>query len=261
LFGVTWLQFVLFLLSLGMALLTLIIPKSKHLRSLFWILNTYLHWIKPVQLEALDHILTSAKQGDPDSVVAAFDSYCYNKFIMMNLGDIKGVIVDKVIEKLKPKVAVELGSYCGYSTIRFASKLPPGGILHSVDPDPLGHAISAKLLNFSGVVDRVKPWYGFSGDVLKKLAADGMVIDFLFLDHVKELYLPDLQLALSLNLLREGSVVVADNVLFPGAPEYREWIMKHPSFVTEVHTTFAEYTYSIRDELLVSVFVGKNKSK
>jgi len=179
----------------------------------------------------------------------------------MNVGDVKGLIVDKVLQASKPKVAVELGSHCGYSTIRFAAQLKQGAMLHSVDPDPLGHAVSAKLIDFAGVSDRVKTWYGYSGDCLKTMARNGMVIDFLFLDHGSSHYLPDLQLALSLNLLREGSVVVADNVLYPGAPEYKAWVLKQSFFKSEVHSTFVEYSKTTRDEVLVSTYLGKDKMK
>lgn len=176
----------------------------------------------------------------------------------MNIGDVKGAIMDKALQGMAtpPKVLVELGSHCGYSTIRIASQLKAGQMLHSVDPDALGHAVSAKLITFAAVGDRVKTWYAYSGDVLRKMAEEGMKIDFMLLDHVKELYLSDLQLALSLNLFREGSVIVADNVLVPGAPEYKAWITKQSNFRTEVHSTFLEYSKSIRDEVLVSTFLG-----
>jgi hypothetical protein len=47
------------------------------------------------------------------------------------------------------QVAVELGSYVGYSTLRFARvlrKQAPSATLYSVDPNPLGHAIKLSFL-------------------------------------------------------------------------------------------------------------------
>jgi len=41
-------------------------------------------------------------------------------------------------------------------------------------------------------------------------------IDFLFIDHVAPLFLSDLKVIEAHNLLKKGSVVVADNVLIPG---------------------------------------------
>ena len=49
-------------------------------------------------------------------------------------------------------------------------------------------------------------------------------VDFVFLDHAKEAYLPDLLRILEAGWLHPGSVVVADNVRFPGAPKYRRYM-------------------------------------
>jgi predicted O-methyltransferase YrrM len=38
------------------------------------------------------------------------------------------------------------------------------------------------------------------------------------------MYLPDIKLIESLNLLHTGSVVLADNVIRPGAPEYMAYM-------------------------------------
>jgi len=90
------------------------------------------------------------------------------------------------------------------------------------------------------------------------MAADGIVIDFILIDHVKELYLPDLQLMLSLNLLRKGSVIVADNILMPGAPDYKKWVLAQKCFETTVHSTFVEYSKTIADEVMVTTYLGKD---
>lgn len=40
---------------------------------------------------------------------------------MMNLGDLKGKELDKVVKSKDPKLLLELGTYCGYSAVRFFS--------------------------------------------------------------------------------------------------------------------------------------------
>ena len=59
-----------------------------------------------------------------------------------------------------------------------------------------------------------------------------------------------------LKLIRKGSVIVADNVVTPGAPEYRKWILNREDFETEIHNTKLEYTRHTRDEVLVSIYLG-----
>jgi catechol O-methyltransferase len=53
-------------------------------------------------------------------------------------------------------------------------------------------------------------------------------INMLFLDHAEELYVSDFKLCEQLGLLKKGAVVVADNVVRPGAPEYRELVRGCP---------------------------------
>lgn len=113
------------------------------------------------------------------------------------------------------------------------------------------------MLDHSGLLGpKVKNELAYSNDILNKIAANNETIDVLFLDHVKELYMADTMLAVKLGLLKPGlSLVVADNVIAPGAPEYRKWMLANKEFETIVHETLLEYTHSVRDEVLVSKFL------
>ena len=51
-------------------------------------------------------------------------------------------------------------------------------------------------------------------------------IDFLFVDHAKELYLPDVQQLERGGFLRAGSAVAADNVVFFRLDEYRRYMQQ-----------------------------------
>jgi predicted O-methyltransferase YrrM len=64
---------------------------------------------------------------------------------------------------------------------------------------------------------RVRDEHGFGGDSL----------DFVFLDHDKDAYLPDLQRSRDEGWLHPGSVVVADNIKLPGVPAYRSYMKDH----------------------------------
>merc|ERR1712224_788290 len=133
----------------------------------------------------------NTKRGDADGVVAAIDEFCWRE-PTMNLGDVKGAIVDAAFRQKAPKVAAELGAYLGYSTIRFARMLQQNAVLHSVDPNTMGEAVKRSFIYQAGVTDRVVCYHGFSGDFIAQCARDDTKLDFLFIDHVKELYLKDL---------------------------------------------------------------------
>lgn len=236
--------------------------------SLLHLMNYFGMSLMPLQVRVLEYVLQNAKQGDVDGIISKIDEFCW-KSPTMNVGPVKGKLVDDALASLvanvgndsgnSAQILVEFGSYLGYSTLRLAKmlkKTAPNAVLYSVDPNPLGHAIKTTLLQHAGLLGpQVRNELAYSSDVLKRLASEGKKIDFLFLDHIKELYLSDTQLGEGLGVFKPGvSLVVADNVVSPGAPEYRAWMLANKNFETDVHKTLLEYTHHTPDEVLVSKF-------
>ena len=52
----------------------------------------------------------------------------------------------------------------------------------------------------------------------------------------------DLQLLESHGLLRKGTVILADNIIYPGAPEYLEYVQGSEKYNTEVIHSTLEYS-------------------
>jgi len=205
--------------------------------------------------QLLRHIVEKAKEGDPESVLKAVDDFCYSTSLMMHVGDVKGRILDELVSRHKPKVAVEFGAYCGYSAVRTGRLLPPGGHLFSIEFNPLFAAIATKVVEFAGLSDRVTVVIGSAESQLPLLRTKHNVfhIDMLFIDHWKDLYLPDLRRVEEQGYLRKGSVVIADNILFPGAPEYAAYVRNSPRYSSEFFESTLEYTASVKDGIEVSV--------
>jgi catechol O-methyltransferase len=84
-------------------------------------------------------------------------------------------------------------------------------------------------------------------------------VDFVFVDHDKAAYLPDLERILGERWLHPGSIVVADNVRFPGAPQYRAYLkeLQDKSWRTIEHDTHVEYQSLIKDLVLESEYLGE----
>ena len=58
--------------------------------------------------------------------------------------------------------------------------------------------------------------------------------------------------------LKKGSVVVGDNVLTPGSPEFRQYLKEHTDdFATTEHISNVEYSNYILDIVTESVYKGK----
>jgi len=145
------------------------------------------------------------------------------------------------MEKVKPKTVVELGGYLGYSAILFADTMrrshPSAQDLRvwSLEKNAGFASIAEKLIGIAGLSGIATVVVGSAEESLKKLKNEGKLVkaDMVFLDHAEELYVADFKVCEELRILREGSVVVADNVVRPGAPEYRALVRGHPALKSE----------------------------
>ncbi|OWY96042.1 hypothetical protein PHMEG_00033792 [Phytophthora megakarya] len=150
---------------------------------------------------------------------------------MMNIGETKGGIVDEEIRKKNPTVMVELGAYTGYSAREVADK---ESHYYSFEFSPVYAARVREIVDIAGLSDQVTVYEGpFSEqyDVLR-----GKQVDMYFIDHDKSVYLADLKLILSSGTLIPGSLVAADNVVMPGAPDYLKFIESSSQFSEVRHT-------------------------
>lgn len=198
-----------------------------------------------------EHPQLPSMRNNPDAICAAIDEFAAQTDFLINIGPDKGQKVAALIAETKPVVVVELGGYVGYSAILFGKALrdahkaaapteggeqeaAPRPVLWSLEADPVFAGIVMNVVDLAGLGDVVKVATGRAADCLARLKQEGKLesIDMLFLDHVEELYHVDLQVAESLQLLKKGSHVVADNVLRPGAPEYRKYVRAHPKLET-----------------------------
>ncbi len=158
---------------------------------------------------------------------------------------------------------MELGTYCGYSALRTIRASPPHARLVTIELNPSNAAIARAILAHAGIADRVSVVVGALGDGGKTLATlrDELgfrpgKVDFVFADHAKDAYLPDLRLILREGWLRPGAVIVADNIKIPGAPAYRAFMRTNEGrlFRTTERDTHVEYQTFLKDVVLESEF-------
>jgi catechol O-methyltransferase len=94
-------------------------------------------------------------------------------------------------------------------------------------------AVASQLVELAGLRDIVRILIGSSDELLVELVRGQKEIDqieMLFLDHWQELYLPDLWLLEEMGVLaQDKSLLVADNVIMPGAPKYLDWVKASPA--------------------------------
>eukprot|EP00435_Cladocopium_sp_Y103_P072005 s192_g39.t1 len=222
------------------------------------------------QFDCLEHVMKNVKQSTNSDrlsrVIDLVDDYGWNRGFLINVGDVKGEVVEDTLQArvqsgAPVKLVLELGTFVGYGTLRLARQLnaTKGVELITVDPDVMAYTISSSLYEQAGVREQISMKTDYSYNVFQELKDQQKKIDFLFIDHVKQLYLSDLKLALQMDLLAPGCVVVADNILAPGAPDYKEYMLTGEGskiFQTEVHRLHVEYWRSFPDEVTVSKYLG-----
>src|SRR6201996_9155560 len=213
---------------------------------------------------AVEYVLKHARAGDVDDVLATIDRFAYDKSLLINVGDEKGALLDDAVRRADPKLALELGTYCGYGALRIARAAPHAHV-YSVELAEANAANARQIWAHAGVADRITCVVGTisdGGHTLDALAAEhgfaADTLDFLFLDHDKNFYLADLHSILDRGWLHAGAIVVADNVRVPGAPKYREYMRQQQGgqWTTAEHKAHLEYQSLVSDLVLVSEYLG-----
>jgi catechol O-methyltransferase len=212
------------------------------------------------------HVLAHARPGDLDDAIRVIDDFCVTRSVMINVGDEKGEILDRAVQRASPSLLLELGTYCGYSGLRMARMMPADARLCSIEFNPANADIARRIWTHAGVGDRLTVVVGTLGDggttidrLRRELGFSEGTLDFAFLDHDKDAYLPDLQRILGERWLHPGSIVVADNVKFPGAPKYRGYLQGEEgrTWRTVEHDTHVEYQSLLKDLVLESAYLGE----
>jgi len=206
----------------------------------------------------------NARPGDIDDALSVIDRFAWQKALLVNIGDEKGLLLDAAARRAAPRLVLELGTYCGYSALRIARAAPTARVL-SVEATAANAEVARRIWTHAGVADRVSCIVGTIGDggaTLDALERDPGVgagaVDLLFIDHDKKAYLPDLLAILERGWLHPGSIAVADNVRVPGAPEYHAYMRDHEgrSWRTIEHRAHLEYQTLIPDLVLESEYLG-----
>jgi catechol O-methyltransferase len=98
----------------------------------------------------------------------------------------------------------------------------PDSHIYSFDIDPDMHSLAKSLIDHSGLSNRITLISSTiqESEISEKIKGTA---DLLFLDHEKDLYEVDLDWCMDNGLLKSGSVVLADNIRYPGAPGYVKW--------------------------------------
>ena len=160
------------------------------------------------------------------------DQYSGQKEFLIGLGEDKAKKLAEMIASDKPGVFVEIGGYVGYSAVLAGAAMRqynPNAQVWSLELDKDFATIIEEVADFAGLTDIVRIVVGSASESLNAMKADGRIQqpDMYLIAHVEDLYVSDFQTIESLGCWKVGAVVIADNVVRPGAPKYREFVREH----------------------------------
>jgi predicted O-methyltransferase YrrM len=162
--------------------------------------------VRPEQAEYLERLLP-ANAG----LLAEMEAYAAEHRVPIADREVARFL-EITARSIRARRVLEIGMAIGYSVIHLARGLAEGGELVTIEPSEEMIARSGEYVARAGLSERVRVERGFALEVLPRLA--GETFDLVFLDAMKEEYAQYLEL--SLPMLREGGVVVVDNLLWGG---------------------------------------------
>ena len=129
----------------------------------------------------------------------------------MASGHIQGRLLKMLVEMMRPKNILEIGTFTGYSAICMAEGLQEGGKVYTFDVNDELEDFTRKWIEGSPVADKI--CYRI-GSALDEAPALGVTFDLVFIDGDKREYIEYYQMAMG--ILRTGGWIIADNTLWDG---------------------------------------------
>ena len=126
-------------------------------------------------------------------------------------GHLQGRFLAMLSHLVRPRIAVEIGTYTGYSALCLAEGLAPGGMLHTIDIDPHLPPMVARHIAAAGYADRITTHLRTALEVIPTLPAP---FDLVFIDADKPAYPAYFDAVV--DRVRPGGLIIADNVLWSG---------------------------------------------
>lgn len=129
----------------------------------------------------------------------------------MASGHLQGRLLKMLVQMIRPKNVLEVGTFSGYSALSMAEGLEADGHLYTFEIDDEQEDFTRQWIEGSAVADRIT---FIIGDAISEAPRLGVTFDMVFLDGDKRTYVEAYEMALG--VLRPGGFIIADNTLWDG---------------------------------------------
>ena len=164
------------------------------------------------ETEQLDNYIEAHCDPEPD--------YLYRLYRATNIhtihghmasGHVQGRLLKMLVEMIRPKNILEVGTFSGYSALCMAEGLDDDGRLYTFEINDEMEDFTRPWIEGSAVADKIVFTIGDANVEAPKL---GVTFDMAFVDGDKRTYVETYEMVL--RLLRPGGFIVADNTLWDG---------------------------------------------
>lgn len=164
------------------------------------------------ETEQLDRYIEAHSDPEPD--------YLYRLYRATNIhtihghmasGHVQGRLLKMLVEMIRPKNILEVGTFSGYSALCMAEGLEDGGRVFTFEINDEMEDFTRPWIEGSAMADKIVFTIGDANVEAPKL---GITFDMAFIDGDKRTYVETYEMVLP--LLRRGGFIVADNTLWDG---------------------------------------------
>lgn len=128
-------------------------------------------------------------------------------------GHIQGKLLEMIVRMIRPQKVLEIGTFTGYSALSMAAGLTEGGIIDTCEVDDELEMMILEYFERSKYADKLRLHIGSALDIAPSL---GEVYDLVFIDGDKREYTAYYNMLFDKGLVRSGSWIMADNILWYG---------------------------------------------
>ena len=160
----------------------------------------------------LDNYILSHIAPEPDYLYRLWRATnIYMLHGRMASGHLQGRLLKMLVQMIRPKRILEVGTFSGYSAICLAEGLEEGGKVYTFEINDEQEDFTRPWIEGSPVADKIE---FIIGDAITEAPKLGIEFDMVFIDGDKRTYVETYEMVLS--ILRPGGFILADNTLWDG---------------------------------------------
>jgi predicted O-methyltransferase YrrM len=162
--------------------------------------------------EKLDDYVIAHSQKEP-KLLQELSRETWQKVLAPRMlsGHFQGRVLSMISKLINPKNVLEIGTYTGYSALCLVEGIQTNGELHTIDTNEELYDFQRRYFNKSGYGNQIIQHIGNALDIIPTI---DKTFDLVFIDADKKNY-PN-YLKIILPMLKSGSVILTDNVLWTG---------------------------------------------